>query len=100
VVSRAQWWEWWWGVSQQAAGTLLAAGIIYVATVVAGVLTFHLGLILAVAVLSAALAGFAFYAASKVQLEVEVAAELAEARRLIEEGRISKEEWDQFRRRK
>jgi hypothetical protein len=97
-MNRARWWEWSWGASQTAAGTLLAAGIVYITTVIAGVLTFHLALILAGAALGVAIIGFAFYAASKLPpIPGTPAEQLEELDRLRDEGRLTSKE---FRKRK
>jgi hypothetical protein len=99
-MTRSRLWEWSWGVSQQTAGTLLAAGIVYIATVVAGVLTFSTAIALVGGLFGAATVAFAVYAASKVPpLPGTTADQLEALRRLRDEGAITPEEWEEIRKR-
>ena len=88
-------WEWWFGVSQTTIGTLLAAGIGYVVAVFAGVATWHLAIIVGGALLGVGIAGVGVWASRKITpvSDAEAIAYLAEARRLLDAGKITRDEW-------
>jgi hypothetical protein len=69
--------DWWLQVSVQVAGTLIAAAVVYLVVVIAGVVTLNVALAIVAALVAAASLGLAGWRVSRPMSEEERAARLA-----------------------